>query len=188
MVSFSKEQTRSKIKTLCESLDIKSRSMAACKVLDYLKPLLDKANSIAIYHAHGFELNLFSVIDYSLKNNKKLFVPVSYRHRQEMLLTKYNATQTDIFMPDLFVPPDPIWKWYNLDLVLLPLVAVNHNGVRLGKGGGYYDVTLADVVKREQRPILCGVGYDCQLLNDMSVDSWDIRLDYFASEKELKKF
>lgn len=182
-----KAQIRSKIKQICQNIGKETQNEAKSQILTNLLPLLDNSDNIALYNAYGYELSLLSVIDYCLKKQKKLFVPICYPNTREMLLTKYEdfpnrifAEATESFKVD--------FKWYNLDLILLPLVAVNLKGVRLGKGGGYYDTTLANIERKDSKPIFCGVGYDCQLLTDLPTDIWDLKLDYFVSPNGLHKF
>lgn len=176
-----RSQIRNQLRTLAD------REGAAKKLLNNLQPLLDCASRIAIYHANNYELNLNEVIGYSLSRDKKLYQPVSYRHSKHMLLTEYNSNYEDIFSPQEFIP-DNLYEWYNLDLILLPLIAVDKKGHRLGKGGGYYDFTLADIMQNASHPVLCGIGFDLQLVEQIPNDKWDIRLNYFASECQLIKF
>ena len=176
-----RDQIKAQLKTLVE------KENSAKMLLKYLQPLLENASTIAVYHATVNELNLKDVISYCISQNKQLYQPVSYKSTRNMQLMKFEVSNTDIFSPEEFVPKNGS-EWYNLDLILLPLVAVDKNGYRLGKGGGYYDATLANIMQNSKRPILCGVGFDCQLIEHIPKNEWDIRLDYFVSDKQLLKF
>ena len=180
-----KHNIRNQIKNRLKELV--NKESAAKKILSNIQPLIDSVSTVAIYHANGCELNLDEVIRYCLSKGKKLYQPVSYRHSKQMLLMQYNANYVDIFSPQEFIPNNT-YEWYNLDLILLPLIAVDKRGYRLGKGGGYYDATLANVVQGTSFPILCGIGFDVQLVEQIPNDNWDIRLNYFASECRLIKF
>lgn len=66
------------------------------------------------------------------------------------------------------------------DLVLVPLVAVDGHGTRLGRGKGHYDRVLAGLKKSGTR--LIGVGWPLQRLTEViPADEWDVPLDGFAS-------
>lgn len=156
-------------------------------VLGQVRPLLDRANAIGVYHACSYELSLSNVIDYCLSSGKKLYQPVTYKKSRLMLLEPYDLNKSAIFSPEEFIPKHD-YEWYNLDLILLPLIAASKTGYRLGKGGGYYDTTLASILGLDTRPILCGVGFDLQFVDNIPADDWDIKLDYFASELQLVKF
>lgn len=182
-----KQITRDQIKALLKRQTIQTQQDAAKNLLVNLQPLLDKATHIAVYHAYGYELKLDNVIDYCIANNKQLYQPLTYKDLKCMSLIRYDVNHTGIFASPEFVL-DNGYEWYNLDLILLPLLAVDKFGFRLGKGGGYYDTTLANLQSNKSRPILCGVGFATQLLDHVPHDVWDIRLDYFVSGQQLIKF
>jgi 5-formyltetrahydrofolate cyclo-ligase len=68
-----------------------------------------------------------------------------------------------------------------LDLVLLPLVAWDESGRRLGMGAGYYDYTLAALAGSD-RPLRVGIAYEVQKSANVPEDPWDIRLHEVISE------
>jgi 5-formyltetrahydrofolate cyclo-ligase len=66
------------------------------------------------------------------------------------------------------------------DLVLVPLVAVDARGTRLGRGKGHYDRVLAGLKKSGAR--LIGIGWPLQRLPEIiPADEWDVPLEGFAS-------
>ena len=73
------------------------------------------------------------------------------------------------------------------DLVLVPLVAVDGSGTRLGRGKGHYDRALARLRKNGAR--LIGIGWPLQRLADtIPADPWDVPLDAYASPEGLEWF
>ena len=75
-----------------------------------------------------------------------------------------------------------------LDAVLVPLVAFDREGHRLGMGAGYYDRALAprrDRVRAYRRPKLVGIAYSCQELASITPRAWDVALDAVVTEREL---
>ena len=69
----------------------------------------------------------------------------------------------------------------DLDLVLLPLVAWDECGHRLGMGAGYYDRALASVVDCS-RPLRVGIAYALQQADRLPADPWDVRLHQVITE------
>jgi len=65
------------------------------------------------------------------------------------------------------------------DIVLLPLVAFDAQGFRLGYGGGYFDRTLAAMVPRPQA---IGVGFELGRVPDIQPQAHDVRLDAIVTE------
>jgi 5-formyltetrahydrofolate cyclo-ligase len=73
------------------------------------------------------------------------------------------------------------------DLVLVPLVAIDGKGTRLGQGKGHYDRVLAKL--RERGALLVGVGWQVQKLDEIiPAEPWDVPLEGFASPDRVEMF
>ena len=73
------------------------------------------------------------------------------------------------------------------DLVLIPLVALDGSGTRLGRGKGHYDRALVRLKKSKAR--LIGLGWQMQrLTQSIPADDWAVPLDGFASPEGLELF
>jgi 5-formyltetrahydrofolate cyclo-ligase len=59
-----------------------------------------------------------------------------------------------------------------IDLILVPGIAFDEGGRRIGRGKGYYDRLLTHV-----RGLKCGVAFDCQVETDLPSESHDISVD-----------
>ena len=70
-----------------------------------------------------------------------------------------------------------------LQLLLVPALAVDRDGIRLGYGGGYYDRYLENV----NGPLLIAVCYDKMVVDSLLKDEHDILFDYLLTERELRK-
>lgn len=77
-----------------------------------------------------------------------------------------------------------------LDLVLVPLVGFDGAGNRLGMGAGFYDRTFAFRLGRDHwtGPLLIGLGYECQRVDKLTRQPWDVPLDGVATENGLVLF
>ena len=86
--------------------------------------------------------------------------------------------------PDLcpwaFLPGEAAGRFWP-DLFLLPGVAFDLRGGRLGQGGGYYDRFLAGADLA--RSFLVGLAFSFQLKPRVPVDLWDIRVQALCTEK-----
>ena len=65
------------------------------------------------------------------------------------------------------------------ELLLVPMLAFDDRGYRLGYGGGFYDRTLATL----KAPIAVGCAYDAQRVEALPIDDHDRRLDWIVTEK-----
>lgn len=73
-----------------------------------------------------------------------------------------------------------------LDLVLLPLVAFDPKGGRMGMGGGFYDRTFAFMRQhRAAKPTLIGLAHECQKVEALPIASWDIPLHAVVSDRAI---
>ncbi len=79
---------------------------------------------------------------------------------------------------------------HQLDAVLLPLVAFDGEGNRLGMGGGFYDATLAlrRTRGRYRRPGVVGLAHECQRVDRIAVEPWDIPLDAIVTDAAVYEF
>ncbi len=74
-----------------------------------------------------------------------------------------------------------------LGVILMPLVAWDPSGVRLGMGAGYYDKALAPL-RHRAKPLRIGIAFDTQRLDKIPVDRHDIPLHELISESQRFTF
>ena len=71
------------------------------------------------------------------------------------------------------------------DILLVPLLAYDLRGYRLGWGGGFYDRTLG-AYQTEGRPVIAiGIGYDNQKIDQVPSDAFDMVMDWIVTEKKI---
>lgn len=70
-------------------------------------------------------------------------------------------------------------------VVLLPLLAFDAQGFRLGYGGGYFDRTLAALVPR---PLAIGIGFELARVADIRPQAHDIPLDAVVTEAGIERW
>lgn len=76
-----------------------------------------------------------------------------------------------------------------LDILLMPLVAFDVRGNRLGMGGGFYDTTLrANREAGRPQPVLAGVAHEIQRIERIDADPWDMPLDVAVTDVAIHRF
>lgn len=70
-------------------------------------------------------------------------------------------------------------------VVLLPVVAVDREGYRLGYGGGYFDRTLPTI---RPRPLVIGIGHAFARIDSIRPQPHDQRLDLLVTEEGIERF
>jgi len=82
--------------------------------------------------------------------------------------------------------PAPHWQTLEpeeVDLILVPAVACDRRGFRLGYGGGFYDRFLA--AARSYAIPTIGICFELALVEELPIEPWDIPLNYICTEKKL---
>lgn len=72
-----------------------------------------------------------------------------------------------------------------LDIICTPLVAFDNSGQRLGMGGGYYDRTLSQWHQHKQGPYPLGLAHDCQHVEQLPSEQWDVPLPKIITPSKL---
>lgn len=174
------------------ALTYPQQQAAAKGVLQTLRTLqaFRQSKHVALYLPNDGEIDPHLVLRLCWAMGKKCYLPVLHPIRHNRLWfveyrpeTKLHKNIYRILEPSLVkVPRRPPWA---MDLVLLPLVAFDPQGGRLGMGGGYYDRTFAFKQKwRKGRGTkLIGLAHDMQKVASLETASWDIPLEGVATEQ-----
>jgi 5-formyltetrahydrofolate cyclo-ligase len=79
----------------------------------------------------------------------------------------------------------PVSKnFFDPELLIVPLVAFDRQGGRLGYGGGFYDRTL-EKLKMKQPVLAVGFAYSCQEIEQVPLEMTDQSLDFVITEKAV---
>ncbi|MCP4299310.1 MAG: 5-formyltetrahydrofolate cyclo-ligase [Gammaproteobacteria bacterium] len=134
---------------------------------------------IACYLPMRDEVDTREIIERAWCANKRIFVPV-LRTRGKMLFRQIHPES------DLERNSYGIWEPTNgdvicprkLDLVITPTVAFDRQNNRIGMGGGNFDRCFSFLRHRKYwlRPKLVGVAFECQEVEKIAPNAWDIRL------------
>jgi 5-formyltetrahydrofolate cyclo-ligase len=158
-------------------------SQALCTRIQALD-VYQNASHIALYHAIKGEIDLHPLWRFAHAAGKICYMPVVNPHHNKTLLFLPATPDTPrtisaLHIPEPNVPHHEARSPHDLDLMIMPLVAFDTHGTRLGTGGGYYDRTLA-----HQKPAcILGVAYTFQRETFLTPEPWDIPLDGIVTEK-----
>ncbi|MDT8453299.1 MAG: 5-formyltetrahydrofolate cyclo-ligase, partial [Gammaproteobacteria bacterium] len=128
------------------------------------RPAFTNAEHIAAYLANDGEINPAEIIEQAWRLDKKVYLPVLSEPGNRLLFAPFEpnssmcCNQFGIDEPDC--PPEHRLKAEQMDLILLPLVAFDTRGNRLGMGGGFYDRSLADIRQHDSRTQLFGLAHE----------------------------
>ena len=181
-----------------QSILQKRNTLDSYEVLDLSKTILRNADlglslstitTLGSYFSVNNEVDLATLTNIRLKKNLLTTFPkVEPNHSMSLIapkdFKKLKKNKYDIFEPSDGDEINPI----DHEIIIIPTVGVDKNGYRLGYGGGYYDRFLGSVTQTSNRPLLIGLIYDFQFIDDSFNELHDIKLDIVFSEQQSKKF
>lgn len=147
------------------------RQMYSQQILDQLEQMtcFREAKTVLLYYPIQNEVDVLPLVK-KYKHEKTLLFPVS--HRRAMTVHPYAGNA--MMHRGKFGIPEPTTPAYEgeIDLVIVPAVAFDEKGRRLGRGGGFYD----RFIKKQTHAVLVGVGYDFQLVENVPAARHDQRV------------
>ena len=169
-----KEDIRTRIRARKTLLDDAERTSAASAVFGMLEQLAAfmMADRVLMYHSLADELDTHAFLD-KWHGRKHLYLPRV--NGVDLDILPYERTRTHpgpfrIEEPD----GDDMADVADMDMIVVPAVAYDACGHRVGRGKGYYDRLLATA-----RAVKVGVAYDFQLLDeDIEAEEHDVSVDY----------
>ncbi len=193
---ITKKSIRQKIRAQRRQLTAIQRQSAGLEVLRQLRrlPGFLTCKKIGAYIANDGELPLDYVVDFFWERKKNSYLPALFG-KNTRLMHFGHFSKNSQFTLNRYGIPEPSshirrqLKPQQLDLVLLPLVAFDANGNRLGMGGGFYDKTFAYLRRRTnwRKPKLIGIAYDFQEAEHLPSEPWDVPLDYIVTQSRIIK-
>jgi 5-formyltetrahydrofolate cyclo-ligase len=180
-----RRQLRAYRRTLSAADRLRAAEAVAARLQEI--PALAEARSVAGYWAVDGELPLHEIAAMILRRGQRYCLPALAKGQRLRFLT---WAQGEPLEPNRFGIPEPVAGEEvgaeALDAVLVPLLAFDDAGNRLGSGAGYYDRTFAfRRAAGRQRPLLIGVGYAFQHRPSLPAAEWDVPLDLACTEEAL---
>ncbi|AAZ26937.1 5-formyltetrahydrofolate cyclo-ligase [Colwellia psychrerythraea] len=188
-----RSQLRKEIRQRRNALSVTEQSNAAIALTKRLSShsQLLLAKRIAIYLSNDGELSTDNFISWCWQNNKEVYLPVVHPFSKGNLLFLHYQQDTElvsnrygILEPKLDVTL--VCPLEQLDIICTPLVAFDNSGARLGMGGGFYDRSLAHWQQNKTYPL--GLAHDCQLVDTVPVEGWDIPLPEIITPSKNYRF
>lgn len=147
-------------------------------------PIWRDAASIALYVSLPGEVDSVSLLNLAWGEGKTVFLP-KITHLANRQMEFFPIANIDQLQPGPFNLKEPPagTPARAVDLLLVPGVAFDRRGYRLGHGGGFYDRFLAEHADFAATRI--GLCASWQLLARLPNDSWDLPMNGVCTEEEL---
>lgn len=163
------------------------KSYAACKLMIGL-PEFKSADVVMLYLPIPQEVDLSEVALHAWQQDKTVLAPKVNWSQRHMLAMQIHSMDDGVITGEYGVPePDdgPIWPVEEIDLIIVPALAYDRTGARLGRGGGFYDRFLAGP---GMKAVTCGLAFVEQLVDDLPADKHDQPVDILVTDKEVLRF
>lgn len=177
-----KSQIRKKIKDLRSMLLDMEKDAAASDVFSCLEksPAFMVAENILMYHSLPDELPTRSFIK-KWNSKKRFFLPRVNGVNLDIL--PYDESRLELGSFHIEEPKgNNVVDPSTIEVIIVPGVAYDRNGNRIGRGKGFYDRLLA-----ETKAVKIGVGYGFQLFDEIPAESHDIRMDFIITPNHCIK-
>ncbi|WP_027364163.1 5-formyltetrahydrofolate cyclo-ligase [Desulfotruncus alcoholivorax] len=169
--------------------EIEQKSQAIIKKL-FTLPEYQNANTIMAYIDFRNEVQTSGIIKDALTNGKKIAVPVTDIKNKKLTPSLLHDFPGDLApgawgilepRPECVRPVDP----EQIDLVLIPGVAFDNVGNRLGYGGGFYDRFL---LRTRKDVILLALAFELQIQPNVYHEKHDIPIQLLVTEERIMDF
>ena len=149
--------------------------------------LLRGGRRIALYVATAGEMPTDELLEAAADRGCRLYLPrITSERSRRMTFAPLRMP----LRPNCYGIPEPASpagatsaRW--LDVVIVPLVAFDPAGTRVGSGAGYYDRALAHLGLRKswRRPQVIGLAYDFQRVAALERQPWDMPMNLVVTER-----
>jgi 5-formyltetrahydrofolate cyclo-ligase len=184
----SKSQLRTRMRSLLESMTDQQRhaaSVAACQRLATLEAFAN-AHVVMLYMPLAAEVDVTPAALRAFSSGQTVCVPRVDWQRKDMSSIEITSLDDRVLDTDehgvrsprngRLILPDSI------DLIVLPALAFDPQGHRLGRGGGYYDRFLA---RLKPGTIAVGLAFDVQVIDSVPVDGRDAAVDVLVTDRRV---
>ena len=179
-----KSEIRKIIKSKRSSMDnaevVEKSRMASKNFLE--SEIYKNAGCIMLYMPLGNETDTSSIINTAFCDGKKLTFPVTNAENGE--ITPYYAAENTEFAKGAFSVREPlkteVADLEEIDVILVPGIAFDKTGARIGFGKGCYDRLLKDT-----NAIKVGFCYDFQVCEEFITEEHDIKMDFLVTESGI---
>ncbi len=185
MTDAAKKKLRKDVLRLRDNLPQEERERMSQSIGERFTSLrpVQECRSLMIFLSFGSEVNTDYIIARAWQQQKRVLVPLCKPETREMTVFAIE-TFADV-EPGYFGIREPKKNSLQpvakeeIELVVVPAVAFDRRGYRVGYGGGYYDRFLQDM----QVPKI-GLAFSCQLVPEVPVGPYDLPVPGILTEKE----
>ncbi|WAC04203.1 MAG: 5-formyltetrahydrofolate cyclo-ligase [Methanoregula sp.] len=177
----SKQTLRSAAKQKRSAIPKDEIAEKSVRICDYLFGLVDGCDPVMVYVSKLPEVDTHPLIAGLLRKGRRVIVPIIETDTRTLRLSY--LMDPSLLVKSTFHVPEPIGneipaKASDIRTIIIPMLAFDRRGNRLGYGAGYYDRFL----KQNPGAKKIGVAFSCQETESVPGDENDIRVDMVVTE------
>jgi 5-formyltetrahydrofolate cyclo-ligase len=183
-----KDELRAAALARRDALDAEQRAGAAVAIAARMPPLdINSSTVVAGYAPIRSEIDPVPLMQSLARQGATLAMPAISRPDAALAFRAWKQGET--LVPGAFGISEPSATAAEVvpDIVLVPLVAFDRAGHRIGYGAGYYDRTL-EALRRHKTLVAIGLAFTVQEIPQVPALPHDVRLDYVLTETDLFDF
>lgn len=170
---------RRRVHRLRQRLDPESRRTAESRITRLILdlPEIEEAKAVLAYAPIRGEVDLAAVVE-TLRTRGLVIAYPRVEPEGELTIRPHAAGQPlEAGFRGIPEPSSPPMAWSDLDVALVPGVAFDRAGRRLGYGGGYFDRALGDFEGTK-----VGIAFSCQIVEEVPSEPHDVPMDLVVTE------
>ena len=165
----------------------KDKSYAACKSLLELQEYRD-AQVVMLYLPIPQEVDTAEIALHAWQGDKTVLAPKIGPTQKHLLPLEIHSLD-DGLTAGVFGILEPtngqVWPMEDIDFIIVPALAYDRSGGRLGRGGGFYDRFLAHP---EVKAVTCGLGFSEQLVDELPMHTHDYPVQILVTDTDVIRF
>lgn len=164
-----------------------AKSRRACRNIANL-PEFDDADVVMLYLPIPTEVDTTPLALEAWTHDKTVVVPKVSWEQRHMVAVECRSIDDEMEVDDLGLRTPRngrMFPYHRIDLLIVPALAFDRTGNRLGRGGGFYDRFLAEPGV-SATPI--GLAFDEQVVDDLPTHHHDQPVHILASDREVLRF
>ena len=183
-----KKSIRKAISAMKKEVPLEKKIERSASIIDKLEnhPDFIRAQNILFYWSMNDEVHTHIAVQ-KWGASKNIFLPVV--DGDDLLIKKFCGVET-LVAGESFAITEPSvdadeTSIDNIDLVVVPGVAFDREGGRMGRGKGFYDRMFSKVTDKKQTPIKIGVCFDFQLIGEVPKEPHDELMNTIITESKV---
>ena len=147
----------------------------------------EDARTISIYLHIGSEVRTREILAWCIAQAKRVIIPVTNRMNRRLIFSELTAPEKELEIGNFgilepkteFLRPVPLEE---AEVALVPGIAWDLRGYRIGYGGGYYDRSINSL---HNHVLTVGLGYEFQIVREVPTTRYDRPVDKIVTERRV---